>query len=209
MTPQMTPQDRFRALAPDARAFWLDPAEAAFVAQGYGATSVNRILDALGTSKGRFYHYFDGKTGLFSETLNRALSRVRLPGDGALSGAADAAGFWRGARALADALAAGLRRDSALAALLRDLYRDPEAMQAVTGLTQALRYRIEALILAGQRLGAVRRDLPVSLLAGAAFDLLLSLDRWFAAQTLPPAEAERLARTAFSLLENLLKPEAA
>ena len=54
------------------RAQLLDAAEKLFFEKGYDRTSVQDILDALGMSKGGFYHYFDSK-----EAVLRAVSERR------------------------------------------------------------------------------------------------------------------------------------
>ena len=54
------------------RAQILDAAEQLFFEKGYDRTSVQDILDALGMSKGGFYHYFDSK-----EAVLRAVSERR------------------------------------------------------------------------------------------------------------------------------------
>lgn len=54
------------------RAQILDAAEKLFFDRGYDRTSVQDILDALGMSKGGFYHYFDSK-----EALLRAVGERR------------------------------------------------------------------------------------------------------------------------------------
>ena len=37
-----------------------------FYEQGYDDTTIDEIVEASGTSKGSFYHYFDGKDALLS-----------------------------------------------------------------------------------------------------------------------------------------------
>ena len=57
------------------RAAILDAAEKLFFEKGYDRTSVQDLLDALGMSKGGFYHYFDSK-----EAVLRAVSERRAEG---------------------------------------------------------------------------------------------------------------------------------
>lgn len=58
------------------RAQILDAAEKLFFEKGYDRTSVQDILDALGMSKGGFYHYFDSKESVLrSVSERRAESR--------------------------------------------------------------------------------------------------------------------------------------
>ena len=49
----------------------LDAAERLFFEHGYDRTSVQDILDALGLSKGGFYHYFDTKASVLREICER------------------------------------------------------------------------------------------------------------------------------------------
>ena len=59
------------------RAGILDAAERLFLEKGYEGTSVQDILDALGMSKGGFYHYFDAKDSVLQAvTERRVLERV-------------------------------------------------------------------------------------------------------------------------------------
>jgi AcrR family transcriptional regulator len=49
----------------------IETAEKLFNRKGYANTSVQDILDALGISKGGFYHYFDTKMDLLTEVCRR------------------------------------------------------------------------------------------------------------------------------------------
>ena len=51
----------------------LDAAEALFFERGYDRTSVQDILDALGMSKGGFYHYFDAKDSVLRAVVERRM----------------------------------------------------------------------------------------------------------------------------------------
>ena len=53
------------------RAQILDAAEKLFFEKGYDRTSVQDILDALGMSKGGFYHYFDAKDAVLRAVSER------------------------------------------------------------------------------------------------------------------------------------------
>lgn len=63
----------------------LDAAERLFLGRGYERTSVQDVLDALGMSKGGFYHYFESKESVLravserrtAARVERALSDVR------------------------------------------------------------------------------------------------------------------------------------
>ena len=48
-----------------------------FHQQGVGATSPDQIIEASGTGKGQFYHYFRNKEGLVHEVLQTYLEEIR------------------------------------------------------------------------------------------------------------------------------------
>lgn len=52
----------------------LDAAEKLFLEKGYERASVQDVLDALGMSKGGFYHYFDAKESLLRAVCERRLA---------------------------------------------------------------------------------------------------------------------------------------
>ena len=64
----------------ESRARIIDAAEKLFARKGYAATSVQDILDALGISKGGFYHYFDTKMELLTEVCARRTEEWYLQG---------------------------------------------------------------------------------------------------------------------------------
>lgn len=55
----------------------LDIATGLFLAQGYGATSIEEVASECGISKRTFYHRFDHKKALFSAVAHRLIRRVR------------------------------------------------------------------------------------------------------------------------------------
>lgn len=74
----------------DTRAELVEAARRLFAKEGYDATSVQAIIDAVGVSKGSFYHYFESKESVLDsvvETMTRqALDEVApLVADATLS----------------------------------------------------------------------------------------------------------------------------
>src|SRR5258708_2249678 len=49
----------------------LDVAQRLVFSKGYERMSIQDILDALGISKGAFYHYFDSKAALLEASIER------------------------------------------------------------------------------------------------------------------------------------------
>lgn len=54
----------------------LDTAQQLFYSKGYSQTSVRDIIDAVGIAKGTFYHYFDSKTALLEDLVERLISQT-------------------------------------------------------------------------------------------------------------------------------------
>src|SRR4249920_3724698 len=50
---------------------FLDAAQRIIQTKGYEALSIQDVLDAVGSSKGAFYHYFDSKSALLEGVISR------------------------------------------------------------------------------------------------------------------------------------------
>lgn len=208
-TRSTSPRKRFEALDDQARARWLDPAEAEFCEHGFEQASLNRIVARAGESKGRTYHYFADKGELFRATLERRLDRCDVTGPvGAAGPASDADQFWRDLGTFCDRLTRTLQIDDRLAALIRTLHREAAAQQAFAIPLGALRAKIDDLLVAGQAIGAIRDDLPTALLTDIAMNLMATIDRWFALNggALSDEAEAALSQRAFSLLMAPLLP---
>jgi TetR/AcrR family transcriptional regulator, mexJK operon transcriptional repressor len=59
----------------------VDAATHLFLAQGYGATSVEAVARRARISKRTFYHRFDDKPALFVAVVHRIIDRLRSPAD--------------------------------------------------------------------------------------------------------------------------------
>lgn len=70
--PSPTPTERGRR----ARGAIIDAACALVYDNGVAATSVDNVLEASGTGKSQFYHYFSGKQELLTAVIDRQLDRV-------------------------------------------------------------------------------------------------------------------------------------
>jgi AcrR family transcriptional regulator len=54
----------------------MDAAEQLFRTKGYADTSIQDVLDAVGTSRGAFYHYFRSKSDLLEAVVDRMVTLV-------------------------------------------------------------------------------------------------------------------------------------
>src|SRR5664279_1148842 len=59
----------------------LDAATQMFLAQGFGATSIDALAQQLRMSKRTFYHRFPNKEALFAAVVHRIIQRLRPPPD--------------------------------------------------------------------------------------------------------------------------------
>lgn len=179
----MAPMKRFQNVTPERQAAILDTAAAEIATHGLSGASINRVIAAAGMSKSSFYHYFEGKDDLYAAVIQRALDNLlaaMVPGALPVT-ASDYWAMWE------EIYCAFLRRqlaDPVLAALNWSAIQarsEGNAHPALEILAGQMRQWLEALILQGQGLGAVRTDLPQDLLLDATFGMLEGGDRWFAA----------------------------
>lgn len=202
-------RDRFGKLPADQRGRWLDVAEAEFRTLGFEAASLNGILARAGISKGQAYYYFSDKGELYRAVVERALEDLaaRLPIEPKQPETAEA--FWSALAAFFTGLTTVLRENDRLAELGRGIYRDARAQVAIADLLEDLHARFGRWIEDGQRLGAVRSDLPRDLLTDLAFAILREADRWFALhmRDFDRDSALALNRRVFALFQRLLAPD--
>ena len=67
----------------------LDAATDLFLAQGYGATSIEAVAQRVRISKRTFYHRFEDKPALFAAVVHRIIDRLRPPANVPLIEGAD------------------------------------------------------------------------------------------------------------------------
>ena len=158
------PRPRFERLEVARQERILDAAAREFARFGYEAASINRILEAVGLSKGAFYYYFDDKADLAAAVLLWAYrdvlatyETIAIPEDGAK--------FWDAIHQFARESLAMLERSpyaNELASRLGHAFANDKdlsarVMQAAARSTAA----VVAIWKRGQELGAVRSDIPI------------------------------------------------
>jgi AcrR family transcriptional regulator len=181
-----------------------------FATHGFNAASLNRIIDAAGISKGSMYYYFDGKDDLYAHVARVELGRLfdaagpfPVPTDG------DPDGFWSTLQDFYLRVMGALVGSPPLAALARDWLvasSSPALQQAQKDMEQALLPWFDAVIVAGQRAHAVRKDLPKGLLIAVVFAMGQAMDGWVMMQR-PDAKALRkLVRVFIGMIRRALEP---
>ena len=203
------PLPRFHRLDPDRQAQILDAAAEEFGAHGYASASMNRIIEAADLSKGAMYYYFDGKADLWGALLEAAFEELG-PFDAAFEAVTDAASFWTTFEALFAGAQDLYKSSPRMAAMVRAMIKSPadETMLAATthGM-QGMRGAFDTIVRLGQRLGAVRTDLPPARLVDLLFAINNCTDLWLAEATLDGDEeaAQALLATVIDLNHRLLR----
>jgi AcrR family transcriptional regulator len=182
----------------------LDAALLEFAVHGFGTASLNRIIDAAGISKGSMYYYFDGKEDLYADVIRRQLERL-FQGGGPLPVpvASDPDGFWATLEEYYLRLMRLLARAPETGTLLRDWLTGAASPALRTAQRDAERATLPWLmqtVAAGQRIGAVRTDLPADFLVAVAMGMGQAMDTWLI--TRPPEDAD-LADTVHALIGTL------
>ncbi len=157
-----------------------------FAAHGFRDASLNRVIEAAGISKGSMYYYFDGKEDLYTH-LTRTEFEGLFAAVGVLPdlGNGDADEFWSSLEDYYLRLMTALAASPQLAALLRGWItasKNPTFQQAMGEIEQATLPWIEQVLAAGQRVGAVRDDLPSSLLIAVILSMGEAMDIWLVSQ---------------------------
>jgi len=181
------------------------------VAHGFEGASLNRILSAAGMSKGQAYYYVADKAELFRTVIERSLQRLAKAIDAGFPEPTTAEEFWQQTAAIFARLTLALQQDDNLAVLARGIYEGPGAQAALTEPLARIRAQSDRLIAIGQSVGAIRTDLPQTLLADVLFAAAREIDRWFAAHwpELDKDEALLLSDEAVGMIAAMAAPRQA
>lgn len=181
---------RFAKLPPEQQEAILRSARDEFAAHGFRDASLNRVIETAGISKGSMYYYFEGKEDLYTHVTRTEFDGL-VASVGPLPdlGSGDAEEFWSSLQDYYLRLMTALAASPQLAALLRGWVtasKNPTFQQAMGEIEQATLPWIEQALSAGQRVGAVRDDVPPSLLIAVVLGMGEAMDLWLVSQ--PPDE---------------------
>jgi len=181
-----------------------------FSAHGFNAASLNRIIDAAGISKGSMYYYFDGKDDLYAHVARVELGRlIQDAGPFAVPTAREPSAFWSTLEGYYLRLMGALVASPKLAALARDWLvasASPALRRAQKEMEQALVPWLEATLAAGQRAGAVRKDVPIGLLVAVVTGMGQAMDGWLVTQTLDQKTFRKMARLFIEMVRGAVAP---
>jgi AcrR family transcriptional regulator len=200
---------RFEALPRERQDEILRLAAEQFAAHGFQGTSYNQLLEQLQLGKSSAYYYFDDKRDLFLTVLERSYSAY-FEAMSALERPSSAEGFWRFVEQSSLAGFEVMLRDPTIAALMQCMEREQALLGELDSerVVQSQARFYQDMLLEGQRLGAVRSDLPLPLLVNAARGLAIAFDRWFVVEWHKPdfVGLEAAAKMFTALARRLCEP---
>ena len=204
-------RSRFENLEPDKQQRLIDSAAEEFAAKGYDAASLNRILELAGMSKSSLYYYFDDKADLFTTLVDRSLAYLFRQVGGFDDSKLTAENFWDEMEATALRFIMLGNSNAWYVKMGRMFYRlrsDPAHSAPTERSFAAARRWLTDLVRKGQALGAVRTDLPETLMVDAAMGLGEVLDLWVLRHwdELPDEARLRMAHDQVGLFRRLLSP---
>lgn len=204
-------RSRFEKLNPDKQHRLIESAAEEFAAKGYEAASLNRILEQAGMSKSSLYYYFDDKADLFTTLVDRSLGLLFREIGGFDASTLTEDNFWSEMEALAQRFTALGNSNAWYVKMGRMFYRlrsDPAHSAPTERSFVAARRWITDILRKGQVLGAVRTDLPETLLVDAVMGLGEALDLWVLNHwdEIPDDARLRMANDQVGLFRRLLAP---
>lgn len=205
------PRPRFHKLEAKRRAAILEIAAEEIAENGFERASYNRIIERAGLSKGAMYYYFDDKGDLYATVLRHLFKLDQANSDWMSTLPNRPAAFWQWVVDFFRAQAVFSLANPIVAAVARDFAKRSvhvTELPAVAELYADLDRLLETVVVHGQRIKAVRNDLPNSLLVGVTIGAGEAMDRWFVDRfdELTPHELDRILIAAVDLLKRMLIP---
>ncbi len=201
---------RFAKLPPAQQQTILAAALDEFAAHGFHDASLNRVIEAAGISKGSLYYYFDGKEDLYAYVARVELeAMLARAGSSDVVAAVDPDAFWSDLTDYYLQLMSALEADVRLAALIRGWIAasaTPTMQQVQQEMLGAVVPWLEEVLATGQRIGAVRTDLPAGLLIAVAGGMGQAMDTWVLTQSVGAAELPELTKALIGMLRRALQP---
>ena len=201
---------RFAKLPPAQQQVILAAALDEFAAHGFHDASLNRVIESAGISKGSMYYYFDGKEDLYTHVARVELEQLIAevgPFDIPVASNPDA--FWSALQNYYLELMSALEAAPKLAALMRGWIAasaTPAMQQIQQEMEHALVPWMDKVLAAGQRIGAVRTDLPSGLLIAIVAGMGQAMDTWLLTRSPDAADQPRLISALVGMIRRALAP---
>lgn len=204
------PRPRFFKLPLAQREAILGIAFDEFAAHGFSGASLNRIIETAGISKGSMYYYFDDKEDLYAHVARIELGRVfESVGPLPVPAVKDPDAFWSTLEEYYDRVMSAFATSTKLAALARDWLlasASPKLQQEQKEMESALVPWFEQALTVGQRIRAVRKDVPPALLIAVVFGMGQAMDSWLLTQELTTANVRKAVQIFVGMIRRALAP---
>jgi AcrR family transcriptional regulator len=207
---KIMPRSRFLRIDAASRRRILEAAAAEFASHGYEQASLNHVIGALGLSKGAFYYYFDGKADLFGAVIESAWEALQPPETFDLE-SLDPTTFWPRLEGLLRSVRQRVLDLPWLSGVARLLYHplpDAGLDQLAAAKFGRARAWLSDVLVRGQDLGVVRRDLPPELLLSVLTAADQASDHWLVdhQDQLDLVARDRLLHEIFDLSRRMAEP---
>lgn len=190
------PTERFKRLSRERQKQIIAVAAAEFAEHGYEGSSLNRIIQLLGSSKGALYYYFNSKEDLFVHTINTLMNS--FTGDPNVTAKlCNRDTFWEDTLAFSNDMLNRLADEPQLQTLYRQvlgLRHHPTLAEPLTETFLYIEQWHRRFLQAGQACGAIRTDLPFDLLVAMTSALDTAVDQWTMEQLASMNSREEMQR---------------
>ena len=205
------PRPRFNKLDPEKKKAILDAAAEEFAEHGFEGASYNKIIEKAGVSKGAMYYYFDDKDDLYGTVMKDRLGKMVELLVANMPRIETADQFWRVTQEMIHRTKEFTTQDPVNLGLMRTLMKlrfSNVQNAAVQEMIEMSREWSRKFLRIGQKVGAVRDDLPVDLLVAVTRGLDDAADRWFASQhpDFTPEDIDRWSPIAMDLFRRIVAP---
>lgn len=182
----------------------LDVAGSEFARFGFQGTSYNRLLERLHLGKSSAYYYFQDKRDLFLTVIARFYATY-FASIAELDRPTSPRGFWTFVGGVARQGFEFMSENPTAAGLMQCMYRERVLHGELMSLEllTAMNEFYDGLIAEGQRLGAVRADIPQRLLVETVRNIAVGTDQWFISES--QVERPPTADEAATLLTDLIR----
>ncbi|MBY0503845.1 MAG: TetR/AcrR family transcriptional regulator [Bryobacteraceae bacterium] len=206
---------RFQNLAPERRQRILRAAMAEFATAGFDKGRLETIAKAAGVTKGLLYYYFEDREDVLATLYTEVVEKL-APVVGPQPAAPSPQQFWDWVEGIYRNVLSVLQDEPVVLSFMVRILTAVTSGTVPPGFAphmEGTRNTVAALVKLGCQCGAIRHDLPESLLLGAVMSLMTASDRWIVEQaqtgqitTETPDCVLRLYRSAFGVLSPVEPP---